>query len=83
MSYDVLADLCAWLSARLGVPCSTSVPARRPAEVDTVERTGGQPSLGRDDPNLAVRGWSGTEAGANTRRSSRAGRACPWSAARR
>ena len=66
MSYDVLADLCKWLSARLGVPCSTSVPAQRPAEFVTVERTGGQTSLGRDDPNLAVQCWSGTEAGAYT-----------------
>lgn len=66
MSYDVLADLCGWLSGKLGVPVSTTVPAERPAEFSTVERTGGGSTVYGDAPSLAVQLWSGTEAGAYT-----------------
>lgn len=66
MSYDVMADLCAWLPGRLGVPCSTTVPRTPPREFVTVERTGGAYSLGRDEPNLAVQCWSDGETGAYT-----------------
>lgn len=58
MSYDVLADLCDYLSGALGVPCSTAVPTARPAEFVTLERTGGGSIIGRDSPNLAVQCWS-------------------------
>lgn len=66
MSYDVLADLVAWLPARLGVPCSASVPASAPDEFVTLERTGGGSGIGVDRPNLAVQCWSSTQAGAYT-----------------
>lgn len=66
MSYDVLADLCRWLSDRLGVPVSTTVPAARPPEFATVERTGGGAAPYGDSPNLAVQTWSESEAGAHT-----------------
>ena len=49
--FDILASVCAELSERLGVPCSTQVPAQRPREFATVERTGGDYQPGRDAPN--------------------------------
>ena len=66
MSYDVLAALCRWLPGKLGVPCSTQPPDPRPAEFVTLERTGGEYSLGRDAPRLALQAWGETEAGAYT-----------------
>ena len=56
--FDILASVCAELSERLGVPCSTQVPAQRPREFATVERTGGDYQPGRDAPNLAVQLWA-------------------------
>lgn len=66
MAYDVMADVVTALSSKLGVPCSTTVPAKRPARFVTVERTGGAMSLGKDEPNLAVQAWASTEADAYT-----------------
>lgn len=63
---DALALTCAALSRALGVPCSTVVPAERPAEFVTVERTGGGYSVGRDEPALAVQCWAATEHAAYT-----------------
>lgn len=64
--FDVISAVCGELSARLAVPCSSTVPEKRPAEFFTVERTGGSYSLGRDCPNLAVQAWAATETGAYT-----------------
>lgn len=64
MPYDVISDMVTALSAKLGVPCSSTVPAARPARYITVERTGGGMSLGRDEPSLAVQAWAATEADA-------------------
>lgn len=62
--FDVISAVCSELSARLAVPCSSTVPEKRPDEFFTAERTGGSYSLGRDCPNLAVQAWAGTEAAA-------------------
>ncbi len=62
--FDILASVCAELSERLGVPCSTQVPAQRPREFATVERTGGDYQPGRDAPNLAVQVWAQSESDA-------------------
>lgn len=62
MSFNVIAATCDWLRDYLAVPCSSQVPATRPDEFVTVERTGGSLSLGKDAPNLAVQAWSTTDA---------------------
>lgn len=66
MAYDVMADLVAVLSEKLGIPCSTTVPEEREPRFATVERTGGAMSLGKDEPNLAVQLWAATETEAYT-----------------
>lgn len=66
MSYDVLADLTRYLSAKLGIPVSTQVPKNTPDEFVTIERTGGTAGVGYDNPNLAVQVWSTTDAKAYT-----------------
>lgn len=59
--FDVIASTCNVLSSALGVPTSSTVPAERPSQFVTVERTGGGYSLGKDSPNLAVQCWAETE----------------------
>lgn len=66
MAFDIMAALCPYLRGVLGVPVSTAVPADRPTEFCTIERTGGSYELGKDSPNLAVQVWSDTEHGAYT-----------------
>lgn len=66
MSYDVMAALCRWLPGRIGVPVSTTVPAERPREFATVERTGGGSGVHGDAANIALQVWSATEAEAYT-----------------
>lgn len=62
MSFNIIAATCAELKARLDVPVSSQVPANRPDEFITIERTGGAYSLGKDSPNLAIQAWSTTDA---------------------
>lgn len=64
MSYDAVAALCAWLQDETGLSTTAIVPQERPDEFITVERTGGQASMGVDEPNLAVQAWSSTYEGA-------------------
>lgn len=66
MSFNVVAALIAYLDERCGVPCSARVPADRPTEFITVERTGGGASLGKDEPNLAIQCWAASELDAYT-----------------
>ena len=66
MSFDVIAATCAALRKGLGVPSSSTVPAKRPKRFTTVERTGGGYSRGKDEPNLAVQVWAETETEAYT-----------------
>lgn len=62
MSFNVIASTISEVKARLAVPCSSEVPATRPDEFVTVERTGGQYELGKDNPTLAVQCWASTDA---------------------
>ena len=66
MSFDVIAATCTALRKGLGVPSSSTVPAKRPKRFTTVERTGGGYSRGKDEPNLAVQVWAETETEAYT-----------------
>lgn len=66
MAFDVMVALRRYLMDALGVPVSAAVPADRPTEFCTIERTGGAYELGKDSPNLAVQVWSDTEHGAYT-----------------
>ena len=61
--YSVTAALVAWLKG-LGYRASTSVPADRPDEFVTVERTGGGVSDMLDHPVVAIGTWAATEFGA-------------------
>lgn len=64
--FNVLATLIPYLKAKCGVPVSALVPEKRPPEFITVERTGGNFSLGKDEPNLAIQCWAQSEANAYT-----------------
>lgn len=66
MSFNVLSAVCSYVTAQTGLPCSTQVPAARPAEFVTVQRTGGGYELGRDVANLAVQTWAATDFDAYT-----------------
>lgn len=60
--FDVEQALIEWIPAKVGAPCYAEVPDPRPAEFVTVERTGGETSLGVDRPKLAVQAWGDTPA---------------------
>ena len=64
--FDTVAATVAALAGATGLPCSTRVPADRPSEFVTVERTGGRVSWGKDSSNLAVQAWAGTDLRAAT-----------------
>lgn len=64
--FDTVAATVAALADATGLPCSTRVPAKRPSEFVTVERTGGAVSWGKDSPNLAVQAWADTDLRAAT-----------------
>lgn len=65
MAFDIEQALIEWLPGKVGVPCLAEVPAERPREFVTVERTSGEASLGVDRPNLAVQAWAMTAAEAS------------------
>lgn len=58
--FDVERELVEWLPKKVGVPCAADVPDPRPERFVTVERTGGDTSLGVDRPLLAVQAWAGS-----------------------
>lgn len=65
MSIDIEAKLIEWLNKRLDVAAYADVPASRPEQFITVERTGG----GRDNviidrPTVAIQCWSTSRASA-------------------
>ena len=62
MSFDVISATCKLLNQMTKLPASSLVPAKRPNEFITIERTGGGYSLGRDEVNLAVQCWAQSEA---------------------
>lgn len=63
--FDIEQALIEWLPGKLGVPCFDDPPDDKPAEFVTVERTGGETSLGVDRPLVAVQAWAGTRANAS------------------
>jgi hypothetical protein len=60
MSFNVLKSVREELETRLGVPCRVEVPATRPAQFVTIERTGGTYERGVDRPIMAVQCWAGS-----------------------
>lgn len=65
MAFDMEQALVEWLPGKVGAPCFAEVPGERPGMFVTVERTGGESSLGVDRPNLAVQAWGTTSAEAS------------------
>lgn len=55
-----------WLASQLSVPVSTEVPANRPAEFVTVERSGGPITDVRDKALLTIECWSTSRTNAGT-----------------
>lgn len=66
MSFNVVSALVPYLKNTCGVPVSALVPANRPTEFITIERTGGTAQLGKDAPNLAIQCWAQSELNAYT-----------------
>lgn len=58
MAFNVEAALIAWLPGVVGVPAYAQIPATRPDEFLTVERTGGSMTVGIDSPVVSVKAWS-------------------------
>lgn len=65
MAFDIEQALVGWLPDKVGAPCFAEVPGDRPGRFVTVERTGGEASLGVDRPSLAVQAWGATSAEAS------------------
>lgn len=63
--FDVEECLINWLTEKTGYPCYAEVPGNRPERFITIERTGGEASLGKDEPLLAVQTWGPTRAEAS------------------
>ena len=57
MGFDVEQALIGWLPGKTGAPCYAEKPGERLASFLTVERTGGESSLGVDRPLIAVQAW--------------------------
>lgn len=70
-AFDIEQALVEWLPGKLGVPCLAEVPSGRdgpggrPEAFVSVERTGGESSLGVDRPLLAVQAWGRSAAEAS------------------
>lgn len=64
MSFNVMEQVRLVLQKHIGVTVSASVPAKRPKEFITFERTGGGFEHGRDEVNLAIQCWAETNANA-------------------
>ena len=58
MAFSVVAALVAWLPDIVGVPAYGTVPDPRPMSFVDVSRTGGDASIGIDNPVIAIRCWS-------------------------
>lgn len=65
MPFDIEECLKNWLAEKTGCPCFADVPSDRPEQFITIERTGGEASLGKDEPLLAVQTWAPTRADAS------------------
>ena len=63
--FDVEQALIEWLPGKVGAPCYAEPPDPRPGRFVTVERTGGETSLGVDRPLLAVQAWGASRADAS------------------
>lgn len=57
MAFDIEQALIDWLPGKIGCECLAEAPDPRPERFVTVERTGGEASLGVDRPMLAVQAW--------------------------
>ncbi len=55
--FDIERALIEWLPEKVGCECLAEAPDPRPDRFVTVERTGGEASLGVDRPKLAVQAW--------------------------
>lgn len=60
MSFNVEASLIAWLPDKVGAPAYAQVPDPRPEKFLTVQRTGGNATIGIDNPVIAVQAWAGS-----------------------
>jgi hypothetical protein len=60
MAFSVVAALVAWLPDVIGAPAYGTVPDPRPMSFVDVSRTGGDASIGIDNPVIAIRCWSGS-----------------------
>lgn len=58
MAFSVVAALVAWLPDIVGVPAYGTVPDPRPMSFVDVSRTGGDASIGIDNPVIAIRCWA-------------------------
>ena len=58
MAFSVVAALVAWLPGIVGVPAYGTVPDPRPMSFVDVSRTGGDASIGIDNPVIAIRCWA-------------------------
>ena len=58
MAFSVEEALVGWLPTVVGAPCYAEVPADRPSEFVTVERTGGGSEIGIDRPSVAIQAWA-------------------------
>ena len=65
MAFDVEQALIEWLPGKVGFPCYAEPPGDRPGRFVTVERTGGETSLGVDRPLVAVQAWGASRADAS------------------
>lgn len=65
MAFDVEQALVEWLPGKTGAPCYAEAPEERPGLFTTVERTGGETSVGVDRPKLAVQAWGDSRAEAS------------------
>ena len=65
MAFDIEQTLLEWLPKKTGYPCYIDVPLSRPDRFVSIERTGGEASIGKDEPLLAVQAWGPTRADAS------------------
>ena len=58
MAFSVVAALVAWMPDAIGVTAYGTVPDPRPMSFVDVSRTGGDASIGIDNPVIAIRCWA-------------------------
>ncbi|HCG61417.1 MAG TPA: hypothetical protein DEV22_03245 [Collinsella sp.] len=59
---SVMAEVIAYLKNNMDVRVASEVPASRPAQMVTVERTGGTGSALLDEPRVDVDTWANSDA---------------------